>query len=85
MRIWSKVERSAPPTATDLADEKRASSFQSDPEKSTHGLSDQEVPHSHHVDPDLEKRVIRKMDWRVVPLVAALCEVGQRCTRQGSK
>ena len=28
---------------------------------------------TYHIDPELERKVIRKMDLRVVPLVSALC------------
>lgn len=29
---------------------------------------------AHTIDPEVEKRVIKKLDWHVVPLVLALCE-----------
>ena len=28
---------------------------------------------SHHVNPEIEKAVVRKLDWRVPPLLGALC------------
>ena len=28
-----------------------------------------------HVDAEAEKRLVRKMDWRIPPLVAALCNL----------
>jgi hypothetical protein len=30
--------------------------------------------HTHAVDPELERRVVRKIDWHLPPLVAFLCE-----------
>ena len=29
--------------------------------------------HGHHIDSEIEKRVVRKLDWHVVPLVMTLC------------
>lgn len=28
----------------------------------------------HHGDPAIERRVVRKLDWRLVPIVMGLCE-----------
>jgi hypothetical protein len=36
--------------------------------------SELEMAHPHpQIDPEVEKRVVRKLDWRVPPLVATLC------------
>ena len=58
-----------PPTATDLVEE--------DEKKVGLDPSSEEVEQTasgqaHHVHPDIEKRVIRKMDLRIVSLVTAL-------------
>jgi hypothetical protein len=39
--------------------------------------------HQHHIDPRLEARVVRKMDFRLVPLVMALClqTISYKCNR----
>jgi hypothetical protein len=39
-------------------------------ESTTSGSRDQDI------DPAVERRVVRKLDWRVPPLVAFLCEFG---------
>lgn len=31
------------------------------------------TPGAHYIDPVMEKRVVRKLDWHVIPLVTALC------------
>ena len=68
MGLFNKIKKSPPPTATDLVEDDK------DVEKTTeyvHGEEGLQQPH-HHVHPDIEKRVIRKMDLRVVALVSAL-------------
>lgn len=70
------MERTAPPTTTDyVGDEKPGSSIE-DIERNSQKLGtgiDNDEQQSHHVHPDIEKRVVREMDHRVVPLVSALC------------
>jgi hypothetical protein len=70
--------KAPPPTTVDLGDAIHSSTQASeDPEK-----GDKEVQlennttgvHTHHIDPELERRVVRKLDWHVPPLVAFLCE-----------
>ena len=70
--------KAPPPTAVDLGDAIHPSTQASeDPEK-----GDKEVQfennttgvRTHHIDPELERRVVRKLDWHVPPLVAFLCE-----------
>lgn len=65
-----------PPTATDLASHDRSAQAPIDPEKGTTAEDDIAVAggQRHHVDPVIEKRVIRKLDLTVTPLVAGLCE-----------
>lgn len=36
-----------------------------------------------HIDPALEKRVVRKLDWNFVPLVVALCKCSHTERRRG--
>ena len=74
MGLWKKVERSAPPTTTDYVEGDDEKSSSADVEK--YGQSSdmkEDGPQPHHVHPDIEKRVVRKLDYRVVPLVSALC------------
>jgi len=65
------------PTATDLVDDINPAR---DEEKDLPSISlDHEAGHfthdSHHtIDPLLEKKVIRKLDFNVVPLVLVLCK-----------
>jgi hypothetical protein len=65
------------PTATDLANDIRPAG---DEEKDLPPISlEHEAGHfthdEHHtVDPVVEKRVIRKLDYNVVPLVLVLCK-----------
>ncbi|KAL8707525.1 MAG: hypothetical protein Q9220_007467 [cf. Caloplaca sp. 1 TL-2023] len=71
MKLFEKAARPAPPTATDHVTKGSSSE---DLEKPAHGFGvevngGQEL---HHVHPEVEKRVIRKLDFRVVPLVSAL-------------
>ena len=65
------------PTATDLARyDGSAQTTSGDPEKGSseeHDVAGAGTPH-HRVDPAIEKRVIRKLDMTVTPLVAGLCE-----------
>lgn len=74
MGLWQKVERPAPPTTTDYVEGEQKTSSIEDVEQKAQNLdieSDGSQPH--HVHPDLERRVVMKLDLRVVPLVSALC------------
>lgn len=76
MDLWKKIERPAPPTTTDYVEDEKPGSSVADVEQNSQSLgiginSDGQQPH--HVHPDIEKRVVRKLDYRVVPLVSALC------------
>ena len=72
------------PTDTHLAslNNNAATQSSSDPEKGTTHEDDVVVAangeggggQNHHVDPVIEKRVIRKLDLTVTPLVAGLCK-----------
>ena len=74
MGLLSKFERQPPATTTDYVEEAVASS-PVDVEKAHVEMQDEgnAVVHHHHIDPEAEKRVVRKLDWRVTPLVSALC------------
>lgn len=62
------------PTATDLASYNSSAPEPIDQEKGTADERDVAVAgQRHHVDPIIEKRVIRKLDLTVTPLVAGLC------------
>ena len=74
MSFLSRFARAPPPTATDFVEEDKGNA-QLDTEKA--GLHDEELDstthtHQRHVVPEIERRVIRKMDFRIVPLVTAL-------------
>lgn len=60
-----------PPTITAYVEVEPARDLAADVEKHVAKKSDSEEPH--HVHPDIERRVVRKMDLRVVPLVTTLC------------
>ena len=59
--------KAPPPTAVDLGDPEK-SDKEVQLEKNTVGA------HARRIDPELERRVVRKLDWHVPPLVAFLCE-----------
>jgi hypothetical protein len=71
------------PTDTHLASLNNATQPSTDPEKgaanehdvvvAADGVAGQQI-HHHHVDPVIEKRVVRKLDLTVTPLVAGLCK-----------
>lgn len=67
MGLWTKVERPAPPTTTDYVEAGE------DVEKSGQSLDSRGDGQPHHVHPEIEKNLVRKMDFRIVPLVTALC------------
>lgn len=72
MGLLSKFERAPPPTVIDYVGE----AAPIDEEKAHAELQKgSKVPEQqqHHVDPKTEKRVVRKLDLRVTPLVTALC------------
>jgi hypothetical protein len=70
------------PTDTHLASLNNATQPSTDPEKG--GTNEHDVVvaadggagghQHHHVDPVIEKRVVRKLDLTVTPLVAGLCK-----------
>ena len=74
MGFLSRFVHAPPPTATDFVEEDKDKP-QIDAEKT--GLHEElldSTTHTHqrHVVPEIERRVIRKMDFRIVPLVTAL-------------
>lgn len=70
MAVFGRVTRpTGLPTAINQLDsEKGAHDDIQKTEKGAHAGSDSAI-----IDPQTEKRVVRKMDLRVVPLVSALC------------
>ena len=74
MGILGRFERSAPPTATDFV-EPNGNVPGTDAEKATTGIQeDVNAPTpQQHVLPDAERAVVRKLDWRIPPLLAVLC------------
>ncbi|MCJ1474138.1 hypothetical protein MMC13_002796 [Lambiella insularis] len=73
MGLLSKLEHVPPPTTTDSVEE-AAPSPANDEEKGHTGLlvAENILQQHHHADPEAEKRVVRKLDFRVTPLVTAL-------------
>ena len=66
-----KFSRTPLPTAIDVVEQGKTSP-PLDLEKKGDEVEGTIQPHGHHVVPDAEKRVVRKMDLRIVPLVTAL-------------
>ena len=64
------------PTATDLRDNGAPAAPDSsiDAEKVVSDNLEESGGGQHKMDPELEKRVVRKLDWRVPPLVSGLCK-----------
>jgi len=74
MGFLSKRERIAPAITTDnIEDAPAITSI--DAEKGHGALHESAAApvSSHRVDPEIEKAVVRKLDWRVPPLLGALC------------
>lgn len=72
MGFLNKLTQDAPPTTTDYVEDGTGTASR-DVEKSTGETTTAAGPHHHHVYPEAEKRVVRKLDWRVPTLVSALC------------
>ena len=74
MGLFSGVVKDAPPTATDPVEDSA-----SDPEKAPIPVQQEDAaPHTpahHHVSPEVEKRVVRKLDLRFTSLVGFLCTI----------
>ena len=69
MSFLGKLKKEPPPTATNpVEDEKNIGTLQTENVNS----DPSHTAHHHHVHPDVERRVKRKMDFRIVPLVTAL-------------
>ena len=75
MAIFKKT----PPTATDLADQATAATtHDADVEKNFETVklenTAEDAPQRHpNIDPALERRVLKKLDWNLVLLVTFLC------------
>lgn len=74
MGFLKKFVRDPPATTTDYVQDGNETVLR-DIEKSTAGteVRTATLPHYQHVHPEAEKRVVRKLDWRVPTLVSALC------------
>jgi len=81
--------KAPPPTTLDLDDAKHPSTqLPGDPEKSDKEVqveNDTIGTRAHNIDPELERRVVRKLDWHVPPLVAFLCESRYHIRVHGAK
>ena len=74
MGIWSCYTRDEPPTATDVVegiqnDEKALEAGSTPPAETSASR--------HHASLEVERRVVRKLDMRLVPLTAVLCMAAQ--------
>ena len=73
MGFCQELARPAPPTTTDnIQGEQKISSI-GNIEESPQRLDVETGRSQHHAHPDLERRVVKKLDLTVVPLVSALC------------
>ncbi|CAO1597323.1 hypothetical protein XANCAGTX0491_001137 [Xanthoria calcicola] len=70
MGFWKRAEKPAPPTTLDHVAWDQRELPEKELEKE--GQSKGEVQRPHHVSSELERRVVRKLDLGVVPLVSAL-------------
>lgn len=78
MGIFSR--KAPPPTTVDMGDATDPSNHPVvDPEKVDKDvqLENNILPAHSRIDPEAERRVVRKLDWHVPPLVAFLCESGR--------
>lgn len=81
MSLLKKFERGALATTTDLIEKPDGITSVVDAEKAAAAIQeDVNAPGHHHVHPDAEKAVVRKMDWRIPPLVSALCRNQSLCS-----
>jgi hypothetical protein len=75
MAILSRFTKEVPPTADDTTAVSKAADL--DPENQgilhTHSTNGNPGQAQCHVTPNIEKRVLRKLDTRLVPLVMFLC------------
>lgn len=74
MGFLSKFSRTPPSTATDFAADEKALPAPGFNKEGAHGeeFESSTETHQRHVEPGIERRVVRKMDMRIVPLVTAL-------------
>ena len=74
MAFFRKFQTALPPTSTDAVTDPTTSPVL-DPEKSeVQGKEIEAIVQAreHHVHPEMERKVVRKMDFRIIPLVTAL-------------
>ncbi|KAI9810332.1 MAG: hypothetical protein M1827_006299 [Pycnora praestabilis] len=79
MGFFSKLQHDPPPTTTDYVERLEESPLGIDVEKNVKevqlddaGKNRAGQSQQHHVDPEAERRVVRRLDWRVPPLVGAM-------------
>lgn len=67
MGVFNKVAKAEPPTAIDIVDNV-------DVEKNLEDVQLEQRPGApqHIIDPIMEKKLVRKLDWNLVPLVMAM-------------
>ena len=75
MGIFDRFTRPAAPTVTDPVVDAAESPVDEgkDIEKSAPTETVESTPVRHHVSPEVEKRVVRKLDMHAMPLIAVLC------------
>lgn len=83
MGFLSRFDKKVPPTADDQAAIETAASIDRDPEKDeiNHKESSGNGVLVRQFTPEMEKRVLRKIDRRLVPLVVILCGLAKKQSR----
>lgn len=74
MGFFNSFSTAPPPTATNFVADEEASSASALDKDAAYGITLESTTQDHQrqVAPDIERRVIRKMDLRIVPIVTAL-------------
>ena len=78
MGVFSRFTRFPPATATDPVVGTSTTESPIDEEKAVErslGEHTEVQPNSAHIEPEIEKRVVRKLDIHAMPLIAVLCMV----------
>ena len=86
MGFFGRFGRVAPATTTDYVEESDGKAPEIDAEKNAVDFQENINPpaHRHHVHSDAEKAVVRKLDWRLPPLVGVLCTILRSCSYASS-
>ena len=74
MAFFRKLQTSLPPTSTDAVTDPTTSPVLVPEKGEVQGKEIEAIVQAreHHIHPDMEREVVRKMDFRIIPLVTAL-------------